>query len=63
MNFSSISLIQNKILCILVFRNSVLFFVCIYFSVFSVCTFYAFGHEVHFLFFSVLLCVLLYPMN
>ena len=31
------------------FCNSVSFFVCICFFVFSVCTFYAFRHEVHFL--------------
>ena len=60
MNFSNISLVQNKILCILVFCNSALFFVCIYFFVFSVCILYAFRHKVHFLFFSVLLCFLLY---
>jgi len=68
MNFSNISLVQNKLLCILVFFNSVLFFVYIYFFVFSVCTFYAFRHEVYFLFFtlfafSVLLCFLLYLIN
>ena len=33
------------------FCNSVLFFVCIYFFIFSVCTFYAFRHEVHFMVF------------
>ena len=48
---SNISLVQKKILCILVFCNYVLFFVWIYFFVFSVCTFYAFRYEVHFLFF------------
>jgi len=48
MNFSNISPVQNKILCILVFCNSVLFFVCIYFFTFSVCIFYAFRHEVQF---------------
>ena len=63
MNFSNISFVQNKILYILVFCNSVLFFVCIYFFAFSVCIFYAFRHEVHFLFFSVLLCFLLYLIN
>ena len=50
MNFSNISLAQNKILCIPVFCNSVLFFECIYFFAFSVCILYAFRHEVHFLF-------------
>jgi len=60
LNFSNISLVQNKVLCILVFCNSVLFFVRIYFFAFSVCMLYAFRHEVHFLFFSVLLCFLLY---
>jgi len=44
-------LLSNKLLWILVFCNSVLFFVCIYFFLFSVCTFYASRHEVHFLFF------------
>jgi len=34
MNFSNISLVQYKILCILVFCNSVLFFVFIYFFVY-----------------------------
>ena len=43
--------LSNKLLWILVFCNSALFFVCIYFFAFSVCTFYAFRHEVHFLFF------------
>jgi len=55
--------LSNKLLWILVFCNSVLFFVCIYFFVFSVNTFYAFRHEVHFLFFSVLLFFLLYLIN
>ena len=50
MDFSNISPVQNKILCVLVFCNSVLFFVCIYFFAFFVCIFYAFRHEVHFLF-------------
>ena len=53
--------LSNTLLWILVFCNSVVFFVCIYFFVFSVCTFYAFRHEVHF--FSVLLCFLLYLIN
>ena len=44
--------LSNKLLWYLIFFNSVLFFVCIYFFVFSVCTFYAFRHEVHFLFLS-----------
>jgi len=48
--------LSNKLLRILVFCNSVLFFVYIYFFVFSVCTFYAFRHEVHFLFFFCFLC-------
>jgi len=39
--------LSNKLLWILVFCNSVLLFVCIYFFVFSVRTFYAFRHEVH----------------
>ena len=34
-----------------VFCISILLFVCIYFFAFSVCIFYAFRHEVHFLFF------------
>jgi len=55
--------LSNKLLWILVLCNSNLFFVCIYFFVFSVCTFYAFRHEVHFLIFSVLLCFLLYLIN
>ena len=55
--------LSNKLLWSLVFCNSVLFFVYSYFFVFSVCTFYAFRHEVHFLFFSVLLCFLLYLIN
>jgi len=58
--------LSNKLLWILVFCNSVLFFVCrpIYFFVFSVCTFYAFRHKVNFLFFSIkLLCFLLYLIN
>ena len=63
MNFSNSSLVQNKILCILAFCNSVLFIVCIYLFLFSVCIFYAFRYEVHFLFFSVLLCFLLCLIN
>jgi len=52
MNFSNISLVQNKILCILVFCNSVNFLCIFTFFVFSVCTFYAFRHEsTHFVFF------------
>ena len=43
--------LSNKLLWFLVFCNSVLLYVCIYFFVFSVCTFYAFRHEVHLLFF------------
>jgi len=53
--------LSNKLLWILVFCSSVLFFVCIYFFIFSVCTFNAFRHEVYF--FSVLLCFLLYLIN
>jgi len=45
MNFSKISLVQNKILCILAFCNSVYFLVYNYFFVFSVCAFHAFRHE------------------
>jgi len=44
MNFSDISLVQNKILCILVFCNSAYFFVNTYFFIFSVCTFYTSRH-------------------
>ena len=59
MNFSNISFVQqtavNSVICF--------FYVCIYFFVFSVCTFYAFRHEAHLLFFSVLLCFLLYLIN
>jgi len=44
MNFSNISLVQNQILCILIFYNSAYF--CVYvFFVLSVCTFYAFRHK------------------
>jgi len=56
MNFSNISLVQNKILCILLFCSSVLFFVCIYFFAFPVFIFYAFRHEVHLLFCFVFFC-------
>ena len=55
--------LSNKLLWILVFCDSIVFFVCIYFFVYSVCKFYAFRHEVHFLIFSVLLCFLLYLIN
>ena len=51
MNFSNISLVQNKILCILV-----LLIFCVYLLfVFSVCTFYAFRHIGTPFVFSVLL--------
>ena len=44
--------LSNKLLWILVFCNSVLLYVCIYFFVFSVCTFHASQHEsTSFLFF------------
>ena len=63
LNFSNISPVQNKILWILVVCNSVLLFVCVYFIAFSVCTLYAFRHEVHFLLFSVLLFIRLHLIN
>jgi len=50
--------LSKKVLWILVVCNTVLLFVCIYFFVFPVCTFYAFRHEVHFLFF--LFCFVLF---
>jgi len=56
--------LSNKLLWFLVSCNSVLLYVCIYFFVFSVCTFYAFRHEVHLLFFfSILPCFLSYLTN
>ena len=56
--------LSNKLLWFLVFCNSVSLYVCIYIFVFSVCTFYAFRHEVHLLFFfSILPCFLSYLTN
>jgi len=58
MNFSNISLVQNKILC----NTSVLFIFCVYllFRIFSsVCTFYAFRHEsilIRFFCFALFFC-------
>jgi len=61
MNFSNKSLVQNKILCILVFCNSV-YFLCIFtFSYFPCTHSMLFGMNVHFLFFSVLLCFSFLP--
>jgi len=63
MNFSNISLVQNKILCILVFCNSANF-LCIFTFSYFLCAHSMFlGMKVHLLFISVLLFFLLYLMN
>ena len=60
MNVSNISLVQNKILCILVFCNSV-YFLCIFtFSYFLCAHSMLFSMKVFLLFFSVCFVFLLY---
>ena len=54
---------SNKLLWILVFCNSVLFFVCIYFSHFLCANSMLFGMKYTFCFLSVLTCFLLYLIN
>jgi len=51
MNFSNISFVQQTSVNSSILQLClILFFVCIYFFAFSVCTLYAFRDEVHFLF-------------
>jgi len=61
MNFSNISLVQNKMLCILVFCNSVYFLCISTFSYFLCAHSMLFGMEVDFLFVSVLVCFYFVP--
>ena len=63
MNFSNISLVQNKILCILVFCNSV-YFLCIFtLSYFLRAHSVLFSMKVHLLFFLFCFGFLLYLFN
>jgi len=61
MNFSNISLVQNQILCILVFCNSA-YVLCIFTFLCFLCVHsMLFCMKVHFLVFSVLLCFSFVP--